>query len=625
MYKSKSVHNLTFSRNLDPLYPKPKTSNPRRRHKSLPYGISEYEIDASAAASVKYPGLCSRSVYKRNNLDLKPYTSKQNYSSFGFGLASGDTHQPSSPYSSRILNSRNIIGESLATDDIKYKRYRSGKTRARQNRELLNSYASLGSYLQESQTGQQKYSNGSSMKNSLVIPRKFGSYDNFSFSSSLPSSYCRKYLESDYKPAAASSARSEFYSSYSSYEPWGIVSSSFDPKASYISDMESRDFGSHVDMIQSLQLRSSLVEPPSDIEPPLDYTNKPFNPNLMLKSDLDLSLNPMIGKEPQNTRSSIATPGSARVSFLSPCIERSIQLTEPFSSYTSSPTSPFSEPFPNPHQFSFEEDKSPPPPPPQPINNKFDTFPVLDCSFPAQTVADPIPLPINLEALALDSLHEPCISSSIETCLASNVYQNQPAHSTSLPSKTEQFTNSSGPQLKNSIHLSNITMNSNIKEDETLKLLKKYYLEALLAQQMPSERDNITSGSQDNDNIMDYKKMYEECHRENRQLSYDIHGVKLQLQKVKHQLELAAQASALNPVSDDLKYDKNKMDKKLIEIRNELKLFTLSGNVTSQQLERLGKEIEELKFENRSLSQNVMTLMPADHLELEQTRDSSSI
>ena len=43
--------------------------------------------------------------------------------------------------------------------------------------------------------------------------------------------------------------------------------------------------------------RSSLAEPPSDIEPPLDYTNKPFNPNMILKSDLDLSLNPMIGKE----------------------------------------------------------------------------------------------------------------------------------------------------------------------------------------------------------------------------------------------------------------------------------------------------------------------------------------
>ena len=181
-------------------------------------------------------------------------------------------------------------------------------------------------------------------------------------------------------------------------------------------------------------------------------------------------------------------------------------MTEPFSSYTSSPTSPFSEPFPNPHPFSFEEDKSPPPPPPQPVNNNFDTFPALDCSLPAPTLAAPIPLPINLETLALDSQHQPCISSSIETCLAaarssqispasSNVYQDQTAHFTSLPSKTEQFV-SSDPQLTNSIHLSNKTMNSNIKEDETLKLLKKYYLEALLAQQMdtkmPYDRDNVS-------------------------------------------------------------------------------------------------------------------------------------
>lgn len=61
------------------------------------------------------------------------------------------------------------------------------------------------------------------------------------------------------------------------------------------------------------------------------------------------------------SRSTINTPGSARVSFLSPCMERSVRLPEHFSSYTSSPTSPFSEPFPNPglgsyaHPFTFTE------------------------------------------------------------------------------------------------------------------------------------------------------------------------------------------------------------------------------------------------------------------------------
>ena len=178
-------------------------------------------------------------------------------------------------------------------------------------------------------------------------------------------------------------------------------------------------------------------------------------------------------------------------------------MTEPFSSYTSSPTSPFSEPFPNPHPFSFEEDKSPPPP--QPVNsNNFDTFPALDCSYP------PPSLPMNLETLALDSQpHQPCISSTIETCFASNQispkysslsskldfsnfnHQAPSAPSSSLPSKTQQLP-SAAPQLPN---LSNKTRNSSIKEDETLKLLKKYYLEALLAQQMdnkmPYDRENV--------------------------------------------------------------------------------------------------------------------------------------
>ena len=53
-------------------------------------------------------------------------------------------------------------------------------------------------------------------------------------------------------------------------------------------------------------------------------------------------------------RPAIPTPGSARVSFLSPCIESTVQLTGPFSSYTSSPTSPFSEPFPNLSLDSFQ-------------------------------------------------------------------------------------------------------------------------------------------------------------------------------------------------------------------------------------------------------------------------------
>ena len=71
--------------------------------------------------------------------------------------------------------------------------------------------------------------------------------------------------------------------------------------------MESREFGSHVDMIHSLQLRSSLIEPGPSLEPGLlepslistDYPGPgahlqpPSISDMMLKSDLDLSLSSM--------------------------------------------------------------------------------------------------------------------------------------------------------------------------------------------------------------------------------------------------------------------------------------------------------------------------------------------
>ena len=51
-------------------------------------------------------------------------------------------------------------------------------------------------------------------------------------------------------------------------------------------------------------------------------------------------------------------------------------------------------------------------------------------------------------------------------------------------------------KVPDSLNLSQKTMSAAIKEDETLKLLKKYYLEALLAQQMdnklPYDRDNVS-------------------------------------------------------------------------------------------------------------------------------------
>ena len=117
------------------------------------------------------------------------------------------------------------------------------------------------------------------------------------------------------------SGKSDYlFGSVPGYEPRGILSNSFDPKASYISDMESREFGSHVDLIQSLQLRSSLVDTSGlglglGLEPrelgleQLPYTRypeygaalqPPASSDFILKSDLDLSLNSLALREPAN-------------------------------------------------------------------------------------------------------------------------------------------------------------------------------------------------------------------------------------------------------------------------------------------------------------------------------------
>jgi len=89
----------------------------------------------------------------------------------------------------------------------------------------------------------------------------YGSYENFSLASSLPDHYGQSYLEQDYR---IQPLPQDYYLPSQSARRH-ISSRSFDPRASYISDMESREFGSHVDMIQSLQLRSSVVDVGSDL------------------------------------------------------------------------------------------------------------------------------------------------------------------------------------------------------------------------------------------------------------------------------------------------------------------------------------------------------------------------
>ena len=86
---------------------------------------------------------------------------------------------------------------------------------------------------------------------------------------------------------------------------------------------------------------------------------------------------------------------------------------------------------------------------------------------------------------------------------ASNLYQLSswisPAASDS--SRPSPGSSAPPPPAPESLSQTSKTRSGNIKEDETLKLLKKYYLEALLAQQMdsskmPYERENVSCKQQ---------------------------------------------------------------------------------------------------------------------------------
>ena len=192
--------------------------------------------------------------------------------------------------------SHKSLRDSLATDDVKYKSYGArGRSRRERDRDPLSNYASSASYLPGYES-RHHFSLGSS------APSKYGgydSYDGYPLPSSLPSSYSNKYLENQYRPHRTQGKYQPFYSS--SLEPRSIFSSSFDPKASYISDMESREFGSHVDMIQSLQLRSSLTDQHSEAGLLSNPARKPHLTDFLLKSDLQLSLdNPLLSSETFN-------------------------------------------------------------------------------------------------------------------------------------------------------------------------------------------------------------------------------------------------------------------------------------------------------------------------------------
>ena len=189
----------------------------------------------------------------------------------------------------------------MATDDVKYKSYGGrGGIRRDRDRDPLSNFASSASYLPGYES-RHNFSLGSSAHS------KYGGYDSYdgygsSLPASLPRSYSSKYLDSQYRLHRTPGKYQHFSSS--SLEPRSIFSSRFDPKASYISDMESREFGSHVDLIQSLQLRSSLTDGHSQPGLLSNNARKSHTTDFLLKSDLQLSLdNPLLSPETFNVSS----------------------------------------------------------------------------------------------------------------------------------------------------------------------------------------------------------------------------------------------------------------------------------------------------------------------------------
>ena len=192
-----------------------------------------------------------------------------------------------------------------------YSHYSSSvHTRARRDPQRL--YSGSGSYLPGAGSGSvdlRKRVINSAGANRAILSA-YNSHD-AGYSTPSQASYYRKYLETDYSRSNQLKRESLYTSSSSHHDPSSLMFRSLDPRASYIADMESREFGSHVDMIQTLQLRSSLMEPlTTSALPPLDSylddTKHNLSTDTLLKPEhasYDIDLNTVLPKETYNVSS----------------------------------------------------------------------------------------------------------------------------------------------------------------------------------------------------------------------------------------------------------------------------------------------------------------------------------
>ena len=187
------------------------------------------------------------------------------------------------------------------------------------------------------------------------------------------------------------------------------------------------------------------------------------------------------------------------MSFLSPCIESTIQLPQECSSYTSSPTSPFSEPFPQfgKQNFSSIVDSLP-------MSITSTSIPQLIGSsysntYSAAAVNASNAQPFSLAPLTASdpsySQHFPFVSSQANHFSSSapqpNIFSTNPSHLLQSSaasafdgnfSLTSSYSHHGTEVPSTSLPAPRIKHKTSVQEDETLRLLKKCYLEALLTQ-----------------------------------------------------------------------------------------------------------------------------------------------
>merc|ERR1719278_1580340 len=100
----------------------------------------------------------------------------------------------------------------------------------------------------------------------------------------------------------------------------------------------------------------------------------------------------------------------------------------------------------------------------------------------------------------------------------------------------------------------------------------------------------------------DLLKMWEESQAENTRLRMEMSQVKSDLESTKYQLQQTSRAvSSRSALSDTEKREKKIVEKKLMEMEEELKLLALSENLTDQTLSQLKSDNQRLRDENQAL------------------------